>query len=505
MDKQIRTGPPEDYSDKIADTEQKKKEREEKIKRDSEFIAKEIRYLNEKNFKNNENKKLNNNNNEKNINNNISNNDINKNSDKNQIIKETAESFETMSVNPLNKINESKLNDKKNSLNNNIINNMNQDNNVNKNNNLINKKYNYEKNNTKLKENKKEKVIKPPSTDDVIKNSLIYSKEYINNRLVEIEYKRGNEEIRNSIFNVIKREILILSLNPFGNYVIQTILYFMEKEKVNYIFDSLKDFFFQLSMDQYGCRVLQTLIEIIAEFNDKDKLKFLIDKLKELKEKNPTNFAKLFYDKNGNHVIQKLIEKLDDKEINDIYDEVLREIKLIYDKYGSHIVQSLLYKLNELKNEEKKNKIIEQIFTQDFDELCKNKYSNYVLQSIIGKYGVKIEDISEKLKGKISEFSLDNCASHIVEKILVYGNKKQRDEIGKEIIEEDKKNNNCITTLVTHMNGNYVIQKAIEYCSDDIKREIIQRINSKNIKGKYSKYVYNIMDKDIIPISISNN
>ena len=84
--------------------------------------------------------------------------------------------------------------------------------------------------------------------------------------------------------------------------------------------------------------------------------------------------------------------------------------------------------------------------------------------------------------------------------VIDNGNGQQRDQIGKEILENDHGNNNkenSIMQLVKHKNGNFVIQKIIQFCSSDIKNEIIKKINNSNDikRGKYSKYVSNIIER----------
>jgi hypothetical protein len=185
-----------------------------------------------------------------------------------------------------------------------------------------------------------------PSTKYIISMSIILSKEKIGSKLVQMEYERGNDEIKNEIFETLKKQIVPLSEDIYGNYVIQKILISRDSKKIDFIFESLKELFFGLSIHQNGCRVLQTLIQILSELKDNKKIKIFVDILIK------NNISTLFYDQNGNHVIQKLIDVLDGENINYIYSTVLKNIKsecennLLFNKYGSRIVQSLLYKFN---------------------------------------------------------------------------------------------------------------------------------------------------------------
>ena len=70
------------------------------------------------------------------------------------------------------------------------------------------------------------------STNEIIRSSILMSKDSVGYQIVQLEYKRGNNEIKKKIFNSLQSEILILSRDAFGNYVIQTIIYYGEKEQI---------------------------------------------------------------------------------------------------------------------------------------------------------------------------------------------------------------------------------------------------------------------------------
>ena len=81
------------------------------------------------------------------------------------------------------------------------------------------------------------------STKYVISMSILLSKDKIGSKLVQMEYERGNDEIKNEIFETLKKQIVSLSEDTFGNYVIQKIIFTGDIKRIDYIFESLKDFF----------------------------------------------------------------------------------------------------------------------------------------------------------------------------------------------------------------------------------------------------------------------
>ena len=115
------------------------------------------------------------------------------------------------------------------------------------------------------------------STKYVISMSILLSKDKIGSKLVQMEYERGNDEIKNEIFETLKKQIVSLSEDTFGNYVIQKIIFTGDIKRIDYIFESLKEFFFGLSTHQNGCRVLQALIEVLGKLKNYKKIQIIVD------------------------------------------------------------------------------------------------------------------------------------------------------------------------------------------------------------------------------------
>ena len=169
--------------------------------------------------------------------------------------------------------------------------------------------------------------IKAPSTEEIIRMAIIFSK-HKESKLVQLEYERGNKDIKNKIFEALKSEILILSKNEIGYHVIKTILKCGDKENIEYFFDKIKNYIFELSCHKYGYIIIQTLIEVLEKI-DKNKIKIILEKLDDLKKLNVY----------GNFVLQNIIRILKFEDIKIIYNEVLKNIKyLINNQYGSWIL-----------------------------------------------------------------------------------------------------------------------------------------------------------------------
>lgn len=149
-------------------------------------------------------------------------------------------------------------------------------------------------------------------------------------------------EYRNKLFDKITLEILKLTKNKFFNRLIQVILDENDPIKNEVIYKFLIDELKELAYNDYATCVVQKLIENV----DEKHLEEIADKL----EAN-SNFEKFIVDKkvkNINHIFQSLIKR-QKKEKNDKICEEIKQNFILFakNKYGCYIIQALLEKCSE--------------------------------------------------------------------------------------------------------------------------------------------------------------
>ena len=285
----------------------------------------------------------------------------------------------------------------------------------------------------------------------------------------------------------IKYQILSTAKDVSGNYSIQKLINNNSHNSAifNFIIDSIKSKIFELTLHLYGCRVIQEIISVLEE---KD-LCIITSELK-------AYYNRCIEDKNGNHVVQRLIEKLSPENNNDIFLVAIKNIiSLSKHQYGCRVIQRLFHYCNN----EQINKMLKEIFLY-INELILDQYGNYVIQYILenNKNNNNLNEIYQSLKNHIYEYSFHKYASNVIEKALTYGNQRQKNEIINEIILLDEIQENTIISLVQNKFGNYVIQKIIEYSDFLTQKKIVQKIlkNENLIKNEgFSKYVLNYIRK----------
>ena len=227
---------------------------------------------------------------------------------------------------------------------------------------------------------------------------------------------------------------------------------------------------------------------MISIFDAKD-LNFIISELKPF-------YNKCIEDKNGNHVIQRLIEKLTPEQNNDIFLAAIKNIvNLSKHQYGCRVIQRLFKYCNDTQI----NKMLEKLYLH-INELILDQYGNYVIQYILenNRKNNDLNEIYKALKGHIYDYSFHKFASNVIEKAITFGNEKQKNNIINEIILLEEENNDIIISMVQDKFGNYVIQKIMEYSDNNTQQKIIQKILKKEklIQNEgFSKHVINYIQK----------
>ena len=222
---------------------------------------------------------------------------------------------------------------------------------------------------------------------------------------------------------------------------------------------------------------------------DVGDLEDIREHLSELKDE----LIKCVQDQNGNHVIQKLIEKLPKGEHSEIIKAVKNKVyQLSIHQYGCRAIQRIF----EFCTEEEKSAVLKEIYPI-VNDLCIDQYGNYVIQNIVEK----IKDnqiIYDSITGKIYNYSIHKYASNVIESCLSLGNKKQVEKIVKEIIEQDDHNSDVLISLVRDKLGNYVVQKMIEVSEMKSKEILVKKIVSSQVLNKrdgFSKHVIMMIEK----------
>ncbi|KAI8544847.1 hypothetical protein RHMOL_Rhmol08G0326800 [Rhododendron molle] len=224
--------------------------------------------------------------------------------------------------------------------------------------------------------------------------------------------------------------------------------------------DQLSGQILPLSLQMYGCRVIQKALEVI-ELDQKTQLVHELD----------GHVMKCVRDQNANHVIQKCIECIPVEKIQFIIAAFKGQVAtLSTHPYGCRVIQRVLEHCSD-----DLQCIVDEILESAY-VLAQDQYGNYVTQHVLerGKPHERSQIIS-KLTGKIVPMSQHKYASNVVEKCLEHGDSAERELLIDEILVQSEENDNLLVMMKDQF-ANYVVQKILEISNDNHREVLLNRI-----------------------------
>lgn len=244
----------------------------------------------------------------------------------------------------------------------------------------------------------------------------------------------------------------------------------------------------------YGCRVVQKALETLGEEEQIE----IVKRVENISEK-------AVQDQNANHVIQRIIEKVDKRNLKNFPIIFSRNAKeLATHPYGCRVLQRCF----EYIGEENSRDLIEELH-KSVDNLVVDMFGNYVVQYLL-EFGTNDDKhhIIIKVNQRFFELSKHKFASNVCEKALMKAGEEDKEMLIKRLIdvpnlgdgEEDRCLNYGIPSLMKDQFGNYVLQRAINVVDHSqsstllnaikIELDIIRKTNQfQNMSSQTAKHV----------------
>lgn len=292
------------------------------------------------------------------------------------------------------------------------------------------------------------------------------------------------------IYEEVVPHIAELMLDPFGNYLCQKLIEKCTVEQRIALIGDVSSHLVKISKNIHGTRAVQKTIELITH---PQEIKYVREALK-------GNVVSLIQDLNGNHVIQKCINKLEPNDNQFIYDAVARHcVQVSTHRHGCCVMQRCI----DHASSQQKFMLIEEIINNAL-VLVQDAFGNYVVQYILDFNSDEVcEKVAEKLIVSLYSLSLQKFSSNVIEKCLKVGNEKTVRMITKELVDfkfsdrhkPAKGQDDPLIPLLQHPYGNYVIQTALHVASTKAVEEweiIAERIRSNIHNLKKTPYIKKI-------------
>ncbi|KAM0209631.1 hypothetical protein ACHAQI_006372 [Fusarium lateritium] len=277
-------------------------------------------------------------------------------------------------------------------------------------------------------------------------------------RYLQKKLEERNADQVHMIWVETNKHVIELMTDPFGNYLCQKLLEFCNDDERTTLIQNASQDMVRIALNQHGTRALQKMIEYV---NTPQQVHLIIEALR-------FRVVELIQDLNGNHVIQKCLNKLTPPEAQFIFDAVGENcIEVGTHRHGCCVLQRCI----DHASGDQKIWLIRQI-TKHARILVQDPFGNYVVQYIIDlNEPLFTEPIVLTFKGCIAKLSSHKFSSNVVEKCLRCAQPPSKDLIVDELLHKQE-----MERLLRDSFANYVIQTALEYATPHYKYRLVEAI-----------------------------
>lgn len=296
-------------------------------------------------------------------------------------------------------------------------------------------------------------------------------------RFLQKELDDNDDAKRDAIFAEVIPHIADLMSDPFGNYLCQKLIEKCTPAQRLEIVRGCTNELVAISKNMHGTRAVQRLIEALET---PEEFRLVREALK-------GNVVALIQDLNGNHVIQKCLNKMEPNDNQFIYDAVaLNCVQVATHRHGCCVFQRCV----DHATLDQKKQLVEQIKNNGI-ELVQDAYGNYVVQYVLDLDLPNLaSELIERLQTKLYYLARQKFSSNVVEKCLKVGNNKAVVRIMRELLFENPDPNSLPTplpgkdqaqtklfSLLQDSYGNYVVQTCLSEGAQKAPREYAEMSN----------------------------
>ncbi|KAI0700403.1 ARM repeat-containing protein [Cytidiella melzeri] len=287
-------------------------------------------------------------------------------------------------------------------------------------------------------------------------------------RYLQKKLEEGVPEHRDMIFRETFGhfpELMIVS-DPFGNYLCQKLLEYSTDEQRNLICESVAQDLVNISLNMHGTRAVQKMIDFLStrrqtDLNCNTQIHSIIVALS-------LHVVVLIKDLNGNHVIQKCLNKLVPEDNQFIYNAVAANcVEVATHRHGCCVLQRCIDHASEPQRVQLVNEITYNALT-----LVQDPYGNYVVQYILDLNDSRFSDaVIRQFTGNVCALSVQKFSSNVIEKCVRVAEHSTRKILIGELL-----NRTRLEKLLRDSYGNYCVQTALDYAEPAQRALLVEGI-----------------------------
>jgi hypothetical protein len=277
-------------------------------------------------------------------------------------------------------------------------------------------------------------------------------------RYLQKKLEDRNPDQVHMIWLETNQHVIELMTDPFGNYLCQKLLEYCNDEERTVLIENASHDLVRIALNQHGTRALQKMIEFIST---PGQIQTIINALR-------YRVVELIQDLNGNHVIQKCLNKLSPADAQFIFDAVGTHcVDVGTHRHGCCVLQRCI----DHASGDQKAWLIRQISNNAY-VLVQDPFGNYVVQYILD-LGEPIftEPLVAMFQGRVPQLSKQKFSSNVIEKCLRCAQEPSKDMLIEEMLQPSE-----LDRLLRDSFANYVIQTALDYANPAMKNRLIDAI-----------------------------
>ena len=303
---------------------------------------------------------------------------------------------------------------------------------------------------------------------------------------IQKQIEKGQNQCKVLLIKLLKKEGLsIIMKNIYGNYFFQQLIKGTQGVIISRIISYISDEFVNVSKDPSGTFSIQALLNEVSSIKEEQQILMCIQ----------NHEIEMAFDKNATYVLQKIILLFPDIHRVCLNEIILNNFKdLCMDSNGICLIKNFI-KTNTLVSNKKR--IIEEI-SNNFVDLADSPYGNYGIQYIMDNWDRnEFNDFIKKIMENIFKLSIQQFSSNVVEKAIEKIDDESREKMIRKLCFESN-----FIILLKNKFGRFVLQKAINHMSPELKNEfennLVNKINnniySNKDKNKVRKFVMKILN-----------
>ena len=285
-----------------------------------------------------------------------------------------------------------------------------------------------------------------------------YCKDQHGCRFLQRKLEEQTPEHTQMIFQETLPHINELMTDPFGNYLCQKLFEFCNDEQRSALITAAASGLVDIALNQHGTRALQKMIEFV---NTQEQVQTIIHALS-------TRVVELVQDLNGNHVIQKCLNRLGAENSQFIYDAVGTHCVIVgTHRHGCCVLQRCVDHATGFQRAQ----LIARI-TQNAFNLVQDPFGNYVVQYILDLDEPQFtQPLCISFCNNIPALSKQKFSSNVIEKCL-----RTADNDTKKLMIEEMLRGAELEKMLRDSFANYVVQTAMDHADAETKQRIIDAI-----------------------------